>query len=321
MAKEKGFVFVTPVRHPGDVFVSLRHYTDNREERDEDPENIRAMRPDSMLDDGTGVYGEATRNYAKWGFYLKTHLSIYWLCGGWSLGGRYADLWMRPIETFKALTDRICPQPLDKLRRAICACVIGVMQSVKDPRKTFMRKGGINSWREELPLEIQAVLREQAPYPAQFAALGYDMNLENPENVRVTEPARAGNPFPGGTFSNGVPVASILLHIYFEETKDDQTKWSGGGEVGAGSFYEWLMSPAQDDPTPANAVPTITEFAYYLSRMRKDLPSVFPDVFGVDRRGFGDWFLYSAGNEFKFDTSFALPVVVVWALGPKGERP
>ena len=320
LAKERGFVFVTPVRHPGDVFVSLRHYTDNREERDNDPEHIRTMRPDSMLDDGAGNYGKHSLHYAKRGYYLKTHLSIYWLRCGVTHGVRYEDLWQRPIETFKALTDRLVPQPLDKVRRALCACEIGVMQSTKDQRKTFMRKGGLNSWVQELPPKIQTVLREQEPYPAQFAALGYTMNPQDPANTRVTEPARAGNPFPGGTFSNGVPLAPILLHIYFEETKQDLTRWQDGGSIAPGSFYAWLMSPAAADPTEGKGVPVITEFAHYLYRLRTDLPEVFPDVFGENRRAFGDWFLYSAALDFDFDWSFTLPVVSSWALGPADQR-
>ena len=59
----------------------------------------------------------------------------------------------------------------------------------------------------------------------------------------------------------------------------------------------------------------ITEFAYYLYSIREDLPQVFPDPFGQDRRAFGDWFLYSAIEDFRFDWSFTLPVVKSWALG------
>ncbi len=320
LARERGFVFVTPVRHPGDVFVSLRHYVDSREEHDEFEENVRAIQPDSMLDDGPGNLGEHTLRYAQRGFFLKTHLSIYWLRCGQTHGVRYEDLWRKPIETFQALTDRLVPQPIEKVRRALCACEIGIMQQVKDRKQTLVRKGGINGWRDELPHEIQKVLREQEPYPAQFAALGYDMDLHNPANARVRNPARAGNPFQGGTFANGVPLAPILLHIYFEQIKDDLTRWADGGAVEPGSFYHWLMSPAAADPSGGRAVPVITEFAHYLYRMRPDLHEVFPDVFGRDRRRFGDWFLYSAALDFGFDWSFTLPVVSSWALGPAEER-
>lgn len=320
LAAERGFVFVTPVRHPGDVLVSLRHYVDSREERDTFAENMRVVQPDAMLDDGKGKFGEHTLRFTQRGFFLKMHLSIYWLRCGQTHGVRYEDLWLHPIETFKALTDRIVPQPIEKVRRALCACEIGIMQSVQDRKKTLVRKGGINGWRDALPEDIQQVLREQAPYPAQFAALGYDMELANPANARVTEPSRAGNPFPGGTFANGVPLAPILLHIYFEQTKDDLTRWAEGGSVDEGSFYAWLMSPAAADPTAGEAVPVITEFAHTLYQMRSDLQEVFPDPFGADRRAFGDWFLYSAALDFDFDWSFTHPVVASWALGPASER-
>jgi hypothetical protein len=315
LARERGIVFVTPVRHPGDVFVSLRHYTDNRAERDEEPAAVQAERPDAMLADGKGIYGPATRHYLEHGFYLKLHLSIYWLRGGWSHGVRYEDLWLRPIDTLTAVTERFLPQPRHKIRRALCACSIGIMKQVQDPTGALVRRGGINGWRDELPHDLQHVLAERAPYPAQLAALGYSMSLDDPANQRVVEPAAAGNPFPGGRFANGVPVAPILMHIYFEKTKADPDRWAEGADVGPGSFYAWLLRPAEADPTDGKGVPVITEFAYFFYEMRQDLPEVFPDPFGADRRALGDWFLHSARREFEFDDAFVMPVIESWARG------
>lgn len=315
IAREHGIVFVTPVRHPGDVFVSLRHYADNRDERDEAPEFMHAVMPDSMLEDGPGVFGEATRAYARNGFYLKLHLSLYWLRGGWSHGVRYEEMWQRPVETFKALTDRIVPMPLEKLRHALCACEIGLMRANHDPKGKFVRKGGLGSWRDEMDPELQSILRDDEPYPAQLAALGYSMDLEDKANERVTTLARAGNPFPGGKFANGVPLAAIHLRAYFSLTREDSSRWADGGAVGPGTFYDWLMSPAEADPSGGKAIPVITEFAHYLYSIREDLPQVFPDPFGQDRRALGDWFLYSAIEDFRFDWSFTLPVVKSWAVG------
>lgn len=315
LARERGIVFVTPVRHPADAFVSLRHYTDNRAERDDEPEAVQAERPDAMLADGKGIYGEATRHYLEHGFYLKVHLSIYWLRGGWSHGVRYEELWLKPIETLTAVTERFLPQPLHKIRRALCACSIGIMKQVQDPKGALVRRGGINGWRDDLPADLQKVLAERSPYPPQLGALGYSMDLDDPANESVVDPAAAGNPFPGGVFANGVPVAPILMHIYFEKTKADPELWSDGAAIGPGSFYQWLLSPAAADTTDGKAIPVITEFTYFFYQMRRDLPDVFPDPFGADRRGLGDWFLHSARSEFAFDEAFVMPVIESWARG------
>ncbi len=315
LARERGIIFVTPIRHPADVFVSLRHYTDNRQERDDEPAAVQAERPDAMLKDGRGIYGPATRHYLQHGFYLSVHLSIYWLRGGWSHGVRYEDLWLHPLDTLMTLAGRFLPQPRHKTQRALSACEISIMKQVKDPAGTLVRHGGLNGWRDELPHELQRVLATHAPYPAQMAALGYSMDLDDPVNARITEPTKAGNPFLGGMFANGVAVAPILLHIYFDKIKDDPDRWSDGTEIGEGSFYDWLHSPAAADPSAGRDAPIITEFAHYLYSMREDLPHVFPDPFGADRRGLGDWFLHSARREFQFDGVFVLPVIESWARG------
>lgn len=315
LAEERGFVFVTPLRHPADAFVSLRHYTDRRDERDDEPENVRSRRPDFMLDDGPGVFGEATRHYLEHGFYLKVHLSIYWLRLGWSLGVRYEDLWLNPVATLTELTDQILAVDEDQIKRAVCACEIGIMKHVYDKASKLVRKGGINGWRQELPDELQAVFRDKAPYPRQLASLGYTMDPDDLANAVVTEPSRADNPFAGGCFANGVPVAPILMHLYFDGIKAAPDRWTESAGVGEGSFYAWLMSPAQADPERGQTVPVVTEFAHALYQMRADLPQVFPDPFGANRREFADWFLHSAIREFEFDDSFVLPVIESWAVG------
>ena len=75
------------------------------------------------------------------------------------------------------------------------------------------------------------------------------------------------------------------------------------------------MSPASADPRGSAAVPVITEFAHAIYQMRADLPGVFPEPFGRDRRGFADWFLHCALREFEFDDVFVVPVIESWALG------
>lgn len=316
IAQSLGVVFVTPIRHPADVFVSLRHYTDRREARDEDEVNVRTRRPDYMLEDGPGNFGEATSHYLQHGFYLKLHLSIYWLRMGWSFGVRYEDLWLQPVATMATLCDQILEVDSDKIRRAVCSCEIGVMRQVLDPAGGFVRRGGINGWKQALPSHLHEILSGQAPYPQQFATLGYSMNPDDPANETVTEPSREDSPFAGGRFANGVPVAPILVHFYFEGIKKDPQKWTDASGTGPGSYYAWLNSPASADPSQGGDVPTITELAYAFYQMRQDLPTVFPDPFGEDRRVFADWFLHSAIREFEFDDAFVLPVIESWARGP-----
>ncbi len=316
-AEEQGIVFVTPLRHPGDVLVSFRHFVDRRDEHDEEDEKDPESRPDWMMRDGQGVFGGATARWIERGFFLKLHQSIYWLRGGWTHGVRYEDLWYQPVQTLATLADRILPRERDAVRLAICACEIDLMRARHDPDGKLVRKGGVGGWMTELPERHQELLRSLPPYPDQIAALGYSMDPADPRNEIVEKRPTEDNPFPGGRFENGVPVAPMIVRAYFDLTKKDPTRWrkAGSNEIDQQAFHDWLLSPAAADPHAGAVAPVITEFAMYFYSIREDLRQVFPDVFGADRREFGDWFMYCAVREFRIDRSFAMPVLTSWARG------
>lgn len=314
-AVERGIVFVAPFRHPGDVLVSLRHHIQNRGPSDETDERLRTLLPESMLEDGENVFGPHTHRFVKDGFYVNLHLTISWLRGRWAQGVRYEDLWRKPFETFKTVTDRLVPMPERKLRHALSACEIGLMQYNYDPEKKFVRKGGLNSWQTVLPDDIKTSLTDQQPYPAQMAAMGYTMDPAAPDNARSENPADAGNPFRERTFANGIAVAPIHLRAYFELPDEKVANWTDGCAVGEDTFYAWLMQPATADPQRETAIPVVSEFAYWLYSTRPDVQQAFPDIFGAHRQQVCDWFLFSACREYRYDRHFGVPILTSWAQG------
>ncbi len=157
-AEKEGIVFVAPIRHPGDVLISLRHHLQNQGPGEDLKEKSNTLLPASMLGDGANVFGDHTQQFVRDGFFVNLHLSISWLRGGWAVGARYEDLWRKPLESFAVLTDRLVPMPATQRRHALSACEIGLMQSNFDPDKKFVRKGGLNSWPEILPAGIKEVL-------------------------------------------------------------------------------------------------------------------------------------------------------------------
>jgi hypothetical protein len=310
-AEGHGVVFVTPLRHPADVLVSLRHHVQNQAEEP----TSDVLLPGSMLHDGADVYGAHTRAFVECGFYLNLHLSIYWLRGGWSHAIRYEDLWRHPVEALRELTHKVVPVSDKRLRHAVSACAFEHMQKQFDPAKKFVRQGGLASWTEVLPAEILQWLATQEPYPAQFTALGYTMRREDPANARLREPARTENPFSAPAFSNGVPVAPVLVDAYLDLPESLTSRWTDTAAVNEDSFYAWLLRPAAADPHGGHVRPVITELAYYLHGIRADVRKAFPEPFGAQRAQFGDWFLFNATKEYNFAPVFALPVVRSWAEG------
>jgi hypothetical protein len=311
-AEREQAIFVAPVRHPGDVLVSLRHYLTNRRVAPTD----NPLEPGIMLRDPAGEYGEYTRIFLRHGFPLLLHLSIAWLRGGWAHTVRYQDLWQFPLETLGSLTDAILPVPARTLQHALCACEVGLMRATVNPSGDLVRKGGNGSWREELPAAIKAQLATEEPYAEQFAALGFSMDEDAPDNQRAPAPAPVENPFRGqGQFANGVPIAPLFLRIYFDLPRAQTDRWPDATAVSAGSYHEWLRQPAAADPHGGRVTPIVTELALCLRERRPDLQTAFADPFGADRLRFCHWFVFNAVSEFQFDRSFTLPVLASWARG------
>jgi hypothetical protein len=308
--RTEGVVFVTPVRHPGDVLVSLRHHMQNMGSSAlTDPYH-------SMLLDPPDVYGEHTLRFVQTGFFSLLQLSLDWLRGGWAYPVRYEDLWQSPLETLRALTDQFLPMPARRVRQAVCACEPDLMQSTFAADRNFVRKGGTGSWREVLPAGIQAVLAKSEPYPAQFASLNYSMDATHPANTRRREPATVQHALSSrSTFANGVPFAPILIRAYFGLPDDLMARWPDATLTGEDSFFAWLNRPAASDPHAGRMTPVVTELACYLRSLRPDVAEAFRDPFGADRVKFTQWFLHNAVREYKFDPSFTLPVVRLRAEG------
>ncbi|GAB5559403.1 MAG: hypothetical protein SynsKO_10500 [Synoicihabitans sp.] len=315
---ERGIVFIAPIRHPGDVLISLRHHLQNQGAAAAGEFGSSTLLPESMLEDGTNVFGDRTRRFVAEGFFINLHLSLAWLRGGWAVGVRYEDLWRKPLAAFAELTDRLVPMTATQRRHALSACAIGLMQSNHNPDKKFVRKGGLNSWAETLPPDIKDILCHQAPYPAQFAALGYSMDENHPDNARSLEPVDTGNPFPEAAFANGVAVAAIHMRAYFDQPEDKIEAWTDACAVGAGTFHDWLLQPTVADPERDATIPVITEFAHWLYLLRPDVQKAWPDPFGVDRHQICDWFLFSATEEYGFDRHFGVPIINSWATGRPG---
>lgn len=301
-ARASGVLFITLMRHPADVLVSLRHYVrDMGEQPTSDP-----LQAASMLLDCGEDYGEHTRRFVEHGFYLLLHTSICWLRCGESRIARYEDLWERPLETLRRLTESIRRVSEEELRRAIRVCEIDGLRAAHGAK--LFRKGGTGSWRTELPREIQRCLANWDPYPAQFTALGYSMNADEGASRRDDATASASWK-TARQFDNGTAIAPILKELYSELPKSLTARWPSITSTAPASFFSWLNAPAVADPLRDRAVPLITELAHYLHSIRPDVRALYPDPFGERRMEFGNWFAYYATVEYGLDDVFTLPVI------------
>ncbi len=296
-------VFVSVVRHPGDVLVSLWHHMQKRPERD--PHAFGdSMQAAALLRESADVGDDHTNKFVEHGFHLYLNLSIAWLGLPGVRAVRYEDLWECPVETLRALTTSILPVSDDRLRSSSCACGLGLMQALLDPKKTLVRKGGTGGWRTALPARTKHLLASLDPYPAQFAALGYTMDERNPANTPQPRAGTVVGPFGAdNAFADGTPASPILMRAYFDLPSTQRERWLDPRSIGDDSFFNWLNRPAAANPA-SDHTPVITELAHYIYSVRSDVRQAFPNPFGPDRSAFYDWFLFTAREEYGLPRCF-----------------
>ncbi len=298
-AKANGVIFITAIRHPADVLISLWHHIQKRKGK-----NADIRQGASILGETREIGGETTLSFVENDFHVYLNLSIAWLQVPGAIALRYEDLWTQPLETLRRLTDTIEPRSLESLKLSLCACELGLMQQLLDPEKKLIRQGGTGAWRQVLPKNIKAALAQIDPYPTQFAALGYTMDERNPANTPQPNPGKVDGPFSEKRhFDDGTPITPVLMKAYFDLPSHLRARWLAPQSTSAKSFYAWLNQPAAADPLKGQA-PVISELAHYIHAQRSDLQAAFADPFGANRSEFYDWFLFNARKEYSLPTCF-----------------
>jgi hypothetical protein len=290
-------IFVSAVRHPGDVLVSLWHHMQSRRDHGSHSQDDLTQAA-TMLLDGADVAGDSTRNFVEHGFHLYLNLSIAWLGLPGVRSVRYEDLWECPVEALRALTASILPVSDERLRFALCACELSMMQALLDPKKMLVRRGGTGGWRAALPTDTKQRLASLAPYPAQFAALGYTMNEGDPANTPQPKHPSVVGPFGAdNTFADGMPASPVVMRAYFDLSSAQRERWPDPRSIEGDSFFNWLNRSAAAD-SESSRTPVVTELAHYIYSIRQDVRQAFPHVFGADRSAYYDWFLFTARQEY-----------------------
>jgi hypothetical protein len=302
-ARSRGVIFVTTIRHPADVFVSLLHHVRRDGSRSE-----KSNEAGYALGD-TEFYGPRTLKYLQSGFCECLHLSIAWMRSGQTHEVRYEDLWNDPVKTLSALTDQIQSVSLSRVRAAICACELESLRRKHQSRQAFFRKGGSGGWQRGLPMSFQQAILTADMLPEQIATLGYTMRPDGPENRPRPQAGRIRHPFrTGSTFENEVLIAPILIQAFFDAPEPISRRWPEDLAVGPGTFYHWVNSPATTESATPQRGFIITRLAAYLYSIRPDLQKVYPDIFGSNRMGFVQWLVCHGLHGYDLEDAFALPI-------------
>lgn len=133
---------------------------------------------------------------------------------------------------------------------------------------------------------------------------------------RLPETLLRQNPFHNADrFSDGTPLARVLVRAYLDLPADLRQKWAYPAKAGDGSYLSWLKSPAAADPSAGDHGVIVTELGAYLHSTRADLSRLWPDLYGAHRVDFSDWFLSNAASEYHLDPTLIAPVASSWTKG------
>ncbi len=314
--------FVTMLRHPGDLLVSLWHMMQNKSYNP----NSDLGRSTMLLLNGERM-GEHTEQYVKEDFFHGLYIPLDWMEMGQSLIVRYENLWRDPVKTLTDLTNRIRPVEPHRIESAIDLCDLSLLRKLyDDPQGKFFRKGGPGNWRDALPDTIVDVFRHHEPYPAIFRAWGYTLDPNDPLIDAPAKPRQSTNPFlENERFDNGVKVPGIVIKLHLLLDPASKSRWAGAEtSTSEQSFFAWLNAPADEDPVQQKKAPVVTNLAYYVYRTRSDLQNLFPDLFGEDRVEYVIWFIRSGSAEHNLDPVFIKPLqesLLAWCDMPAEEDP
>lgn len=303
--REHQVQFVTMLRHPGDILVSLWHMIRNRSYDPNRDLGLSAM----LMQDGEQM-GRYAVKYVEEDFFYGLYISLDWEKSGESVVVRYEELWRDPVTTLAHLTEQIKPVPRSQIETAVDLCDIRMLRRLHDdPDGKMFRKGGPGSWRHELPGRVVDVFRHRDPYPDIFRELGYTLDPRDPLIDAPKKPRKSTNPFlQERAFDNGADVPLSVIKLYLSLDPELKDQWfDRATATGPGSFYAWLNAAANEDPREGRG-PVITNLAYYIYRERSDLQKAFPDPFGEDRHRFARWFVNHAQDEYDLHPASIAPV-------------
>jgi hypothetical protein len=108
-------------------------------------------------------------------------------------------------------------------------------------------------------------------------------------------------PYAYNYFDNGVPIAKIIRRIYRQLDMNNSTaKFGNPFSTGNNSYFEWLNK----DIGGNGGMPGITQLWYEIYLSRRDIQSLYPNIFGENRQQFYQWCINVSKREYELDDAF-----------------
>ena len=168
-----GVHYVTMLRHPGDILLSLYHYVNNMAQVWKEQGRRMGEAPSHSLI-GQPLDSKGVRDYVSDHFGDEClQKSVAWIRSNRAAIVRYEDLHQAPEDTLFRLAKALQPVSRGRIHAAIEACSIGKLQAMAGKQmRAHYRKGRTGDWQAELPESITDLLQER--YTDELRSMGYD---------------------------------------------------------------------------------------------------------------------------------------------------
>jgi hypothetical protein len=169
-----GVRYITMLRHPGDMLLSLYHYVNNMAQDWEKAGRLGNIPSHGMV--GQPLDGKAVREYTEAHFADEClRKSVAWIKSGRAMVVRYEDLHLSPENELSRLAGGLRPISNGKIHAAVEACAIAKLQNMAGPRmRAHYRKGVMGEWKTELPDAIVNLIAER--YGDELEVMGYSFD-------------------------------------------------------------------------------------------------------------------------------------------------
>jgi hypothetical protein len=159
--------FVTIIRNPYDIFVSIYHYVQNFKE-----EFIKTQIPECLMINRP-IYDERVLHYLEYYFGLNLVLGYAWLDSHQSLIVRYEDLHEKPIEAIRGLARDLGQVSDSAVARALEAARPGTMRKLSEDMSRHIRSATVGDWKNHLHEKHLEIFGRC--HAAKIRRLGYDV--------------------------------------------------------------------------------------------------------------------------------------------------
>lgn len=284
-----GVNVVTLLRHPIDIFLSLRRHHRR---------HATSAWPDVLL-----LNDDTTEEYVDLALPAQLAISASWARADFP-ALRYEELLRAPRQVYNRLLDAWHPGR-DHAALAAFMSSIGTLDMVRDSSDSqgleHFSIGRAGQWKWEENRATLAIFKRNSALRQIVEDWGYSTDPEEVVTEALNESTAEGqDPLYGvSAFDNGVPFGPFLKIVYYfhYHHKTGDFDHQHAANTGKRSFFEWLTRPHSENTCSLNNI------EYEVIRFRRDVLKAFTRSKQFEYNSFRQWLHVYGARDLKLPLS------------------